>query len=418
MATPSASYEQIAMLVKSMTNFSATRLETAREEEQARLADQKLAELAKQMANEGRIKELHDAFIAARNSLDALPTARASKIVRTLVDACLNAKGQSFNEKEALCVESIEWAKGASLLYLSRSLRSRLVRLYNDIGKNVEASKIAVELAKELRKVDDKELSIEVALEESRAAFMLNNFSKAKTALATARTASHGFYTSATMQAQLDLHSGILYATEDKDYKTAYSYFFEAFEGFVQIGDKERATQALKYMCLVKVMLNESDQIRSLLDSEACQPYVKEKHILAMRELAVAFKERSLARFQKCLETYPSELNDDHVVKGHSSKLHETMLEKEISRIVEPYAAIDIKHICEKVNLPLDRIEKKLGMMILDQTLRGVINQQAGCLSIMSPPPSEDVYLKASDLVRALGKVIDACQQSSTMLFK
>lgn len=56
------------------------------------------------------------------------------------------------------------------------------------------------------------------------------------------------------LQSALDLQSGILHA-EDKDYTTAYSYFFEAFENMSAQGD-DRALGALKYMLLCKVMLN------------------------------------------------------------------------------------------------------------------------------------------------------------------
>lgn len=69
------------------------------------------------------------------------------------------------------------------------------------------------------------------------------------------------------MQSALDLQSGVLHA-EDKDYTTAYSYFFEAFEGLssqelgddrsenIVLGATNNALGALKYMLLCKIMLN------------------------------------------------------------------------------------------------------------------------------------------------------------------
>lgn len=81
----------------------------------------------------------------------------------------------------------------------------------------------------EVRKEDDKLLLVELYLQESKINYHIKNYAKSKASLTASRANANNVYCQPAIMAEIDLMSGILYAQE-QDYKTGYSYFYEALE--------------------------------------------------------------------------------------------------------------------------------------------------------------------------------------------
>lgn len=310
----------------------------------------------------------------------------------------------------------IEWAITEKRSFLRQSLESRLIALYLEKQAYREALDLINTLLKELKRLDDKMVLVEVQLLESRVYHALRNIPKARASLTSARTSANAVYCPPLTQAGLDMQSGILH-TEDKDYNTAFSYFIEALEGYSGQEETEKAISNLKYMLLTKIMLNATDDVASIMTGKQAIKYAG-RDLEAMKAVARAHSNRSLQEFEQALATYRTELFLDPFIKQHFSQLYDQLLEQNIIRVIEPFSRVEIDHVAKLVQLPRDQVQGKLSQMILDKMISGVLDEGTGCLLVFDEVGKDQSYEAAIKTIKKLKDVVEVLYTSQASLLE
>ncbi|EPY80267.1 26S proteasome non-ATPase regulatory subunit 11 [Camelus ferus] len=362
------------------------------DEEAVQVKEQSILELGSLLAKTGQAAELGGLLKYVRPFLNSISKAKAARLVRSLLDLFLDMEAATGQEVE-LCLECIEWAKSEKRTFLRQALEARLVSLYFDTKRYQEALHLGSQLLRELKKMDDKALLVEVQLLESKTYHALSNLPKARAALTSARTTANAIYCPPKLQATLDMQSGIIHAAEEKDWKTAYSYFYEAFEGYDSI-DSPKAITSLKYMLLCKIMLNTPEDVQALVSGK-----------LALRYAG-----------RQALTDYRAELRDDPIISTHLAKLYDNLLEQNLIRVIEPFSRVQIEHISSLIKLSKAEVERKLSQMILDKKFHGILDQGEGVLIIFDEPPVDKTYEAALETIQNMSKVVDSLYNKAKKL--
>lgn len=372
-----------------------------------------IMELGKQYKDEGNAKDLGRLIKMIRPFTKLISKAKAAKLVRGLVDIYLDMEAATGYEVQ-LCKECIQWATDEKRTFLRQTLEARLIGLYYDTERYTDSLALISQLLRELKKLDDKNLLVEVQLLESKTYACLSNLPKARAALTSARTTANSIYVPPKIQAQLDLQAGILHASEEKDFKTAFSYFFEAFEQYDSVEDP-KAILALKYMLLSKVMLNLPDEVSNIVSGKLALRY-SGAEVEAVKAVAAANKARSLADFQDAVDKYKVQLQEDKNVAKHLDTLYQSMLEQNLCRIIEPYSKVQVDYAASKIGLPRDQVEKKLSQMILDKKFLGVLDQETGVLIVFTSSSRDKTSDDVIETISAMNNVVDRLYQAAKKL--
>jgi 26S proteasome regulatory subunit N6 len=337
-----------------------------------------IAYLSRRKANSPAVRQLLDLFTTIPNTTDT---------------------------QIAVTKSCIEWAVSERRGFLRQNLETRLVSLYMAKQSYYEALSLINSLLKELKRLDDKLVLVEVQLLESRVYHALGNIPKGRAALTSARTSAASVYTPPLLQAGLDMQSGMLHA-EDGDFNTSFSYFIEAMEGYHSQDEEAKATSALQYMLLCKIMLNLGDDVNTLMTSKHAVKYAG-KRLDAMKAVARAHTNRSLEEYETALTEYRQELGSDRFITSHLRRLYDNMLEQNLIKVIEPYSRVEIDHVAKVVGLDTVQVERKLSQMILDKVIIGVLDQGAGCLIVYDESERDKGYDAALSTIEKLNSVVE-----------
>ncbi|KAL4780919.1 hypothetical protein BJX76DRAFT_350547 [Aspergillus varians] len=349
--------------------------------------------------DEKKPQDIAELIKTSRDSFSSFAKAKTAKLVRQLLDL-FSEIPNTLDIQIAVIKSCIEWAVAERRSFLRQNLETRLVAVYMQKQSYYDALSLINPLLRELKRLDDKLMLVEVQLLESRVYHALGNQAKARAALTAARTSAASVYTPPNLQAGLDMQSGMLHA-EDKDFNTSYSYFIEALEGYSSLDEGEKATSALQYMLLCKIMLNLVDDVTNLLGSKQAQKYASPR-LEAMKAVARAHANRSLEEYEKALSDYRFELGSDAFIRNHLRRLYDAMLEQNLIKVIEPFSRVELDHIAKMVGLDTQQVERKLSQMILDKVIIGVLDQGAGCLIVYDETERDQGYDAALDTIAKL----------------
>lgn len=343
--------------------------------------------------------------------------AKTAKIMRSLMDSTAwNSIPNSLPLQIQICQTLIAWCVAEHRDILKRGMEALLIKKYLFSSMFAEALSLIATLTQELKKLDDKLSLMEVQLLESQTWFQLKNLPKAKASLTSARAAANSVYCPPMLQAAIDLQSGIVHA-EERDFKTGYSYFYEAFDAYFTLDQHQNALNCLKYMILCKIMLNSIDEIQMIISVKSAAKY-SGPAVEALKRVASAYKARSLAAFDAAFKGGDSELHllSDPIIKTHLTALYEQLLEQNIMRVIEPYSVVQVSHVAAVIGLEQAIVEGKISQMILDKMICGVIDQGKGCLELFEAEKKHLIFENALLSIKNADLAVDALFEKSRRL--
>lgn len=148
-------------------------------EEFNKLKEQAICKLGELYADNARVKDIQQLMVSIRPFFANIPKAKTAKIVRTLIELVAKVSGSNDLQMQ-LCLETIEWCKQEKRTFLRHRIQTKLAAMYFENRDFTRAMALTDELLREVKKLDDKPLLVEIHLVESRTHHQVRNMPKVR----------------------------------------------------------------------------------------------------------------------------------------------------------------------------------------------------------------------------------------------
>ncbi|KAI5710924.1 COP9 signalosome complex subunit 2 [Diaphorina citri] len=166
------------------------------------------------------------------------------------------------------------------------------------------------------------------------------------------------------------------------EFEKAHTDFFEAFKNYDESGSPRRTT-CLKYLVLANMLMKSGI---NPFDSQEAKPYKNDPEILAMTNLVSSYQNNDIAAFEVILREHRQNIMDDPFIREHIEDLLRNIRTQVLIKLIKPYTRIHIPFISRQLNIETSDVESLLVSLILDNTVRGRIDQVRGVLQVEREP--------------------------------
>ena len=321
--------------------------------------------------------------------------------------AKLKKRKDLLNDIVNIAEEITKFCDETNNISMKSKIQTRLAEVYYIHENYSKALDICNKVIFDLKRYEDNLGLIQLLLLESKIYYATNGISKAKASLTSVKTLITKVYVEPKLQANIDMHAGILAAYE-KDFNLAYSYFFEAFDVY-NIPSKKRRNKGLRafeYMILCKIVGGHIEEVNNVVLSKQGKDYYGPE-VEALRSIESAVKEKSIKLLEDNIAKNKKYITD-RVINYHISNLHNDLLEKNLIKIIKPYSVVEIDFVAKTIGLNYQDVLNRLRQMILDKKINGILDQGKGSLIIYDVDSANPYLDKSIETFKNLEKVVEA----------